>query len=100
MFASLTISISPYREYLGARVRGKHVTQEERFLIRVLNDEGYSKREIGRRFRRSEHLVRTCLQKTTKNKKSVKGSTRNTKLSKCQIGQLKQEATKNKLYSS
>lgn len=43
--------------------RGKNTTPEERSLIQVLAEEGYSKQEIANRIQRSEHLVRNCLRK-------------------------------------
>lgn len=80
--------------------RGKNTTPEERSLIQVLAEEGYSKQEIANRIQRSEHLVRNCLRKKIIPYAKPKINKRNTKLTRRQIGQIKQEATKNKLYAS
>lgn len=74
--------------------KAKYLNDEERVLVSVYHEEGYSNREIGRKIGRSEGVVRAFLKKADNYgiKKATKG---NTKLSQRDKNKIKYEATKN-----
>jgi transposase len=73
--------------------RGKYLNDEEKIQIRIYHEEGYSARSIGTKLGRSNTVISNFLKKGKDygNKKKTKG---NTKLTKRQIGKIKQAARK------
>lgn len=78
---------------------GKFLTDEEKIKINIHNENGCNVSEIARKINRSIKVVRNYLKLGLKYgiRKKTKG---NSKLTKRQIGQIKDEATKNHLNSS
>lgn len=79
--------------------RGKFLTDEEKISIRIYKEKGDSNRDIARKIKRSEKVIRNYLKLGVKygHRKKTKG---NTKLSRRQVGQIKIEATKKRLNSA
>lgn len=82
----------------AAMPSGKRLTDAEQFSIKLFKDEGYSNRQIAIRINRSETVIRNFLKKG--NTYGVKAPTKgNKKLSLRQKGQIRHEATQNRLSS-